>query len=47
MEFHFPHCALIQLRAWKGNSRKSTCRMLHKTPASGATLPYVGLHGWG
>src|SRR5215211_2517435 len=32
MEFHFPHCALIHLSAWKGNSRKSAYSVVHMTP---------------
>ena len=40
-----PLMSSIHRSAWKGNSQKFTCRMLHKMARSPATLPSAGSCG--
>jgi hypothetical protein len=40
MVFHFPHCALIHRSAWKVNSPKSVCGILHSPDHLVADAPF-------
>jgi hypothetical protein len=41
MEFHFPHCALIQPSAWKGYSPKFVSRIPHSPGPMPQGVSYV------